>query len=97
MRRTLTILCLLFVNAFFIACGERNTNIANSNANAQSNAAVPREGGASGSAGIGPENQGIGGTSEGNSNVVNSNTYTTPPGLDRKGDRGSASNTSNTP
>jgi hypothetical protein len=51
----------------------------------------------SNAAGSGPQNQGIGGTSESNSSVVNGNTYTVPPGFNSNGDRGSASNVSTKP
>lgn len=97
MRRTLMILFLLLVSALFIACGERNTTVTNANASAGSNTTGASNSGTGGSAGIGPENQGIGGTGEGDSNAVNGNTYTVPPGFNKNGDRGSASNVSNTP
>ncbi len=99
MRRTLMILSLL-VSCLFIACGERSTTVTNANANASAGSTTTGAGGnsgAGGSAGIGPENQGIGGTGEGNTNAVNGNTYTVPPGFNKNGDRGSASNVSNKP
>jgi hypothetical protein len=90
------ILSLLAVTLYFTACGERARTVTNANAGA--NSAVTGGGGNnSAGAGIGPENQGIGGTSEGNSNAVNGNTYTVPPGFNKNGDRGSASNVSSTP
>lgn len=101
MRRTVTILSLLLLNVFCLACGERNTSVTNANANSTSADSTRAGGntGAGGSAGIGPENQGIGGTSESNSTPVNGNTYTVPPGFNKNGDRGSASSVgnSNTP
>lgn len=100
MRRTLTILSLLLVSSFFIACGERSTTVTNANANQSAGpgtTGASGNSGAGGSAGIGPENQGIGGTGEGNTNAVNGNTYTVPPGFNKNGDRGSASNVSNKP
>jgi hypothetical protein len=97
MRRTMMILSLLFVSILFIGCGERNTAVTNGNANASSNTTGVSNSGTGGTAGIGPENQGIGGTSEGSSNAVNGNTYTVPPGFNKNGDRGSASNVSNKP
>lgn len=100
MRRTVTILSLLLVAAFCFACGERNTSVSNANSNASAGASAPGmsgNSGAGGSSGIGPENQGIGGTSESNTTPVNGNTYTVPPGFNKNGDRGSASNVSNTP
>ena len=99
MRRTVTILSLLLVSAFCFACGERNTSVQNANASTSANSSgmSGNSGSAGGTgAGIGPENQGIGGTGEGNSNAVNGNTYTVPPGFNKNGDRGSASNVSNT-
>lgn len=100
MRRTLTILSLLLVSTFFMACGERSTTVTNANANQSAGSnmtGASGNSGAGGSAGIGPENQGIGGTGEGNTNAVSSNTYTVPPGFNHNGDRGSASNVSNKP
>lgn len=100
MRRTLMILSLLLVSTFFIACGERSTTVTNANANqsaGSSTTGASNSGGGGSSPGIGPENQGIGGTSESNSSVVNGNTYTVPPGFNKNGDRGSASNVSNQP
>ena len=100
MRRTVTILSLLLVAAFCFACGERNTSVSNANSNASgASAGGVSSGNSSGgaNAGIGPENQGIGGTSESNSTPVSGNTYTVPPGFNKNGDRGSASNVSNTP
>ena len=98
MRRTLLILSLLLVSLLFIACGERNTTVTNANASRGANAGgMSSNSGTPGSEGIGPENQGIGGTSESNSSVVNGNTYTVPPGFNKNGDRGSASNVSNKP
>lgn len=98
MRRTVTILSLLLVAAFCFACGDRNTSVQNANASPGANTSImTNNGGAGGgSTGIGPENQGIGGTGEGNTNAVNGNTYTVPPGFNKNGDRGSASNVSNT-
>jgi hypothetical protein len=95
MRRTLMILFLLSVSIFCLACGERNTDVTNANAGANATGVSNR--GTGGTAGIGPENQGIGGTNEGNTNAVNGNTYTVPPGFNKNGDRGSASNVSNRP
>ena len=96
MRRTVTILSLLLVSAFCFACGERNTSVTNANANSSANSSgVSGNTGTGGSAGIGPENQGIGGTGEGNSNAVNGNTYTVPRGFNNNGDRGSASSVGN--
>ena len=99
MRRTLIILSLLFVSVLGLACGEKNTAVTNANANASagSSATGASNTGTGAGAGIGPENQGIGGTSESNSSVVNGNTYTVPPGFNKNGDRGSASNVSNKP
>ena len=101
MRRIPMILALLFVFSIFMACGERSTTVTNANANAgaggSSTTGASGNSGAGGSAGIGPENQGIGGTGEGNTNAVNGNTYTVPPGFNKNGDRGSASNVSKTP
>jgi hypothetical protein len=100
MRRTVMILSVLLVSALFLACGERSTTVTNANANTTMGASpggVSGNSGAGASAGIGPENQGIGGTSEANSTPVNGNTYTVPPGFNKNGDRGSASNVSNTP
>jgi hypothetical protein len=98
MRRTVMILSLLLVSSLFMACGERSTTTTNANANAGSNTTgASSNGSTSGSAGVGPENQGIGGTSETNSSTVNGNTYTVPPGFNKNGDRGSASNVSNKP
>ena len=101
MRRILMILSLLCVATFFIACGERSTSVTNANANqsmgTSTSGASGNSGGSGGSAGIGPENQGIGGTGEGNTGAVNGNTYTVPPGFNKNGDRGSASNVSKTP
>ena len=100
MRRTVTILSLLLVSACCFACGERSTSVTNANANTGVGTSATGTSGNSGSganAGIGPENQGIGGTSESNSTPVNGNTYTVPPGFNKNGDRGSASNVSNTP
>ena len=91
MRRTLMMLCLLVVSSLFIACGEKNTNI--TNANAQSNTPGTQSSGAT--SGTGPKTEGIGGASNGN--AVNGNTYTVPPGFNENGDRGSASNVRNTP
>jgi hypothetical protein len=94
------ILSLLLASIFFTACGERSTTVTNANANQSAGTSAPGATGNSGSgasAGIGPENQGIGGTTEGNRNAVNGNTYTAPPGFNKNGDRGSASNVSNTP
>ena len=96
MRRTLLILSLLLVALFFIACGERNTSVTNANANASTGASTgSASGNSGGSSGIGPENQGIGGTSESNSSPVNGNTYTVPPGFNKNGDRGSATSVGN--
>ena len=98
MRRTLMILSLLLASNFFIACGERSTTVTNANQSAgSSTTGATGNSGTGASAGIGPENQGIGGTGEGNRNAVNGNTYTAPPGFNKNGDRGSASNVSNTP
>jgi hypothetical protein len=98
MRRTLSILSLLLVTLFFAACGERATTVTNANSNAASGTTGGKVSNSTGaSAGIGPENQGIGGTGEGNTNAVNGNTYTVPPGFNKNGDRGSASNVSHTP
>jgi hypothetical protein len=98
MRRTVTILSLLLVSALGFACGERNTAVTNANANTSANSSsVGGNTGTGGSAGIGPENQGIGGTGERDANAINGNTYTVPRGFNKNGDRGSASNVSNTP
>ena len=100
MRRTLMILSLLLVSCLFTSCGERGTTVSNANANASGGSSTTTgtsNGGQSGSAGSGPQNQGIGGTSGSNSSVVNGNTYTVPPGFNNNGDRGSASNVSNKP
>lgn len=101
MRRTLMILSVLLVSNFFMACGERSTTITNANANTSAGATTTTgasgNSGAGGAVGSGPQNQGIGGTSESNSSVVNGNTYTVPQGFNNNGDRGSASNVSNKP
>ncbi|HUQ34619.1 MAG TPA: hypothetical protein VM095_21045 [Pyrinomonadaceae bacterium] len=104
MRRTILILSLLTITLFFMACGEKSTTVTNANASAggsttgASGNSGTTSGGTSGeTAGSGPQNQGIGGTSEGNTNSVNGNTYTVPPGFNKNGDRGSASNVSKTP
>lgn len=97
MRRTMMILSLLFVSILCIGCGERNTAVTNANANTGANTTGVSYSGTGGTAGIGPENQGIGGTSEGSPNAINGNTYTVPPGFNKNGDRGSASNVSNKP
>jgi hypothetical protein len=100
MRRTLIILSLLLISIFFMACGERSTTVTNAGANQSAGSNTTGASGNSGtaeSAGSGPQNQGIGGTSESNSSVVNGNTYTVPPGFNNNGDRGSASNVSTKP
>lgn len=99
MRRTLLILSLLLVTLFFTACGEKSTTVTNANAAAGSNSTgmSGNSGAGGGTAGSGPQNQGIGGTTEGSANAVNGNTYTVPPGFNKNGDRGSASNVSKTP
>jgi hypothetical protein len=100
MRRTLMIVSLLLVSTLFMACGERSTTVTNANASqntGSSTMGTSGNSGAGGEAGSGPQNQGIGGTSESNSSVVNGNTYTVPPGFNKNGDRGSASNVSNKP
>ena len=101
MRRILMITSLLFVTTLGLGCGgDRSTTVPNANAGGSATGAGSSGAGNSGAganAGIGPENQGIGGTSENSSNAVNGNTYTVPPGFNKNGDRGSASNVSNTP
>lgn len=100
MRRTLLILPLLLLALLFAACGERSTTVTNANANmGATTGSTTGNSGAPGSEGIGPKNQGIGGTSESNSSPVNGNTYTVPPGFNKNGDRGSATSVgnSNTP
>jgi hypothetical protein len=100
MRRIPMILSLLLASCLFMACGERSTTVTNANSNqsaGSSTTGVSGNTGSGGSAGIGPENHGIGGTGEGNTNAVNGNTYTVPPGFNKNGDRGSASNVSNRP
>lgn len=97
MRRTLTILSVLLISNFFMACGERSTSVTNANASAGSNMTGASNSGAGDSAGTGPKTQGIGGTGEGNTNAVSANTYTVPPGFNNNGDRGSASNVSTKP
>ena len=92
MRRTLLILSLLALT-FFVGCGERNTTVSNASANSSSN--MTGNQGAGATAGTGPQNQGIGGNTNGG--AVNGNTYTVPPGFSNNGDRGSASGSSNTP
>ncbi len=90
MRRTLLILSLLSLT-LFAGCGERNSAV--TNATSSANATVNQGTGAT--AGSGPQNQGIGGNTNGG--AVNGNTYTVPPGFNKNGDRGSASTISNTP
>jgi hypothetical protein len=100
MRRTLLILSVLLFSALGLACGERNTSVTNANANTSAGGSTGGASGNSGaSSGIGPENQGIGGTSESNSSPASGNTYTVPPGFNKNGDRGSATSVgnSNTP
>ena len=91
MRRTLLITLLLIATTFLMSCGTTNSTVTNANASAN----VSNQG-AGATAGTGPKDQGIGGNT--NSGAVNSNTYTTPPGFSRNGDRGSAANPNgNTP
>ena len=99
MRRTLLIMSLLLAVLLSIACGQRTNTVTNANAGTGTSAtgATGNSGATGANASIGPENQGIGGTSESNSSTVNGNTYTVPPGFNKNGDRGSASNVSNTP
>jgi hypothetical protein len=97
MRRTLITLSLLIISTFFTACGGGTTSISNANSGNASSTMGASNSGAGGAAGSGPQNQGIGGTSESNSSVVNGNTYTVPPGFNSNGDRGSASNVSHKP
>jgi hypothetical protein len=97
MRRTLMILSLLFVSIFFIGCGEKATTITNANAGSNTTGTATGPGNQSTGAteGTGPQNQSIGGNT--NEGVVNSNTYTIPPGFNNNGDRGSATRNGNTP
>jgi hypothetical protein len=98
MRRTLLILSLLLATLFSMACGERTTTVTNANAGGSAGGASGSTSNSTGAAaGIGPENQGIGGTGEGSTNAVNGNTQSVPPGFNKNGDRGSASNVSRTP
>jgi hypothetical protein len=93
MRRTLIILSLLSVSALFIGCGERPSTV--TNASTAPNAANANDTGTGATSGTGPQNQGIGGNTNGG--AVSSNTYTVPPGFNKNGDRGSAQSVSNTP
>jgi len=88
---------LLIVALLFTACGERSTTVTNANANtgASTGGVTGTTGNTGAGAGIGPENQGIGGTSESNTSPVNGNTYTVPPGFNKNGDRGSATSVGN--
>ncbi len=93
MRQTTTILILVAAVFLMAACeaGDRkiSTNTSNGSATttgATSNTAstgVNSSNGTSEAAGVGPKNQGIGGTgdSSSNTNVINHNTKTVPPGV----------------
>ena len=98
MRRFLLLPTLLAFALLAVSCGGETTAPAGSS-NTPAN--VTGAGGHSTttttgeSAGTGPKSTGIGGTSDSaNTGVVNSNTYTVPPGFNKNGDRGAT--TSNT-
>ena len=95
MRRTLAILLLSITTMLWAACGTStnptsttigNTSNARSRTGANANNATSNNN-PSDAAGIGPENQGIGGTGDANSNTrtINHNTMTEPPGVSGSG------------
>lgn len=82
MRRTLLLMMSLIIAAVLSGCGTTGPQTSVGNANQNTSNAGPTTTNSGGSAGSGPQNQGIGGTSDSSANraTVNGNTRVNPPG-----------------